>query len=132
MKPLRVFIGFDPRQVVSYQLAAFSVVSHATVPVSVTPLILEQLPINRQGLTPFTWSRFLVPWLCNYVGTALFLDADVLVRGDVKELFDRMDDHAVMVGDVVPFERASVMLFNCGHEDNAVLDPDYIENTDGS
>ena len=72
-----------------------------------------------------------MPWLCNYVGTALFLDADVLVRGDVKELFDLMDDNAVMVGDVEPFERASVMLFNCGHEDNAVLDPDYIESAGG-
>jgi lipopolysaccharide biosynthesis glycosyltransferase len=39
----------------------------------------------------FAFSRFLVPYLCDYQGYALFLDCDMLCRGDIAELFDLMD-----------------------------------------
>lgn len=64
----RIFIGGDPRQVVSLSTLIWSITKNAKEPVSITPLVLETLPIKRQGLTPFTWSRFLVPYLCNYQG----------------------------------------------------------------
>lgn len=85
------------------------------------------------GLTPFTYSRFLVPHLCNYEGWALFLDTDMLVIGDVAELFACADDkHAVMVvKNDLKFEWASVMLFNCAHPDNRILTPEYIETNSG-
>ena len=37
--------------------------------------------------TPFTYTRFLVPYLCDYEGIALFMDSDMLALGDVSELF---------------------------------------------
>jgi len=128
---LRVFIGYDDRQPVAYNVLQVSIATRSSRPVSVTPLILSQLPITRAGLTPFTFSRFLVPWLCNYEGTALFLDIDMLVLADIAELFDMMDDNALMVSkNRLKFEWASAMLFNCGHADNRRLTPEFIETAE--
>ena len=86
----------------------------ATRPVAITPLVIEQLPITRRGLTAFTYTRFLVPWLCDFEGSALYLDIDMLALADIAELFDLMDDSAVMVSkNRLRYEWASVMLFNC-------------------
>lgn len=127
---MRVFIGYDPRQPVSYTVLHYSIVKNSSVPVSITPLVLETLPIKRQGLTPFTWSRFLVPYLSNFQGQAAFLDADMLCVGDIADLF-RCGSGAVSVSkNPLKFEWASVMVFNCGHPDNAVLTPEFIDSTD--
>lgn len=114
---LRIFIGYDPRQPISYMTLCHSIIKNTSVPVAITPLVLETLPVKRQGLTPFTFSRFLVPYLCGYQDWALFLDIDILVRGDLAELFKLADDDkTVMVSkNKLKFEWASVMLFNCAH-----------------
>lgn len=135
---LRIFIGYDHRQPVNYTVLQQSIIEAATKPVAITPLVLPSLPLKRQGLTPFTFSRFLVPYLCGFEGPALFLDVDELVLGDVAELFAMADEqYAVQVvkhttaalepGTKLKFEWASVMLFNCGHPDNAKMTPDFIE-----
>lgn len=136
---LRVFIGFDHRQFVSFNVLQQSIFRHSSKPVAITPLVInkepylndlvkDQLPIKKQGLTPFTFSRFLVPSLCNYEGWALFLDSDILVRSDIAELFSLADDkYAVMVSkNKIEFEWSSVMLFNCAK--CKMLTPNYIEN----
>lgn len=129
-KPLRVFIGCDPRQPVSYHTLAHSIMTTSKKPVSITPLCIEQLPIERVGLTPFTFSRFLVPWLCDYEGWALFLDADILLNHDISELFDLAnDEYAVMVSkNEKRFEWASVVLFNCAKCKE--LTPEFIEKAE--
>lgn len=135
MKTLRVFIGFDPRQPVAYNVAAYSAAINCSKPVSITPLMLPQLQVKRRGLTEFTFSRYLVPWLCDYEGHALFMDSDVLVRGDISLL---PWDHSAAVAMVphkasalhpeqnLAFERASVMLFN--NAQCRMLGPEYVEN----
>lgn len=125
----RVFIGYDYRQPVSYNVLQQSILNTAIKPFSVTPLVLSQLPITRQGLTPFTYSRFLVPWLCNYEGWGLFLDIDILVRHDISELFALANpDYAVMVSkNEHKFEWASVILFNCAHPANKMLTPSFVQ-----
>jgi hypothetical protein len=126
---MRVFIGRDPRQPLAYNVLANSIVEHASVPVSITALSLKALPIKRRGLTEFTFSRFLVPYLCNYEGLALFLDADMVVTSDIKELFTHADGHhQVHVNkDQKPFEWASAMLFDCAL--CTKLTPEFIDNT---
>lgn len=124
---LKVFIGFDPRQPVSYTVLQQSIFTRSSKPVAITPLVIEQLPIKREGLTPFTFTRFLVPWLCNYQGWALFLDIDMILLDDISKLFNYKDDkYAVMVSkNEKRFEWASAMLFNC--EKCKILTPEYIE-----
>lgn len=124
----RIFIGYDHRQPLAYNVLQHSIVRHSSKPVSITPLIIEQLPIKRRGLTDFTFSRFLVPYLCNFEGKALFLDADMVVTGDIVDLFKNpMYDHAVHVMKEQPrFEWPSAMLFNNQWCDK--LTPEYIDN----
>ena len=62
-QPLRIFIGYDHRQAISYNVLQFSIFRRCSKPVAITPLFLPSLPLTRTGLTPFTYSRFLTPWL---------------------------------------------------------------------
>ena len=109
----KIFIGYDPRQIISYTVLSASIIRHASEPVSISPLVIDTLPVTRQGLTPFTYSRFLVPFLCDYVGEAVFLDADILLRGDICRLFDFLDGNDIAVRQShLKFEWASVMVFD--------------------
>lgn len=113
---LRVFIGYDHRQPVAFQVAAHSIWTHASHPVSITRLQLNQLPLAKRGLTEFTYSRFLVPYLCQYEGTAVFVDSDFLCRTDINHLFAyhlAYPEHAVFVSkNAKRFEWPSLMVFN--------------------
>lgn len=124
-----IFIGYDPRQPIAFTTLTQSIIQTCSIPVSITPLVLDTLPCKRQGLTPFTYSRFLVPPLMYYEGWALFLDVDIMVRGDLNDLWRRIDDrYAVMAVNhegALKFERASVMLFNC--RKCTQLTPQYVE-----
>lgn len=126
---MRIFIGWDKRQPVAAAVLASSIQRRASKPVQITNLVIDQMPIPRRGLTEFTYSRFLVPWLCNYQGKALFMDADMLVLSDICELFDLFEEnHAVqVVKNKQHFEWPSLMLFN-----NAAcrqLTPEFVETS---
>lgn len=126
-EPLRVMIGVDRRQPVALTVAAHSVAKHSSKPVAITPLYLDQLPITRRGLTEFTYSRWLTPWLAGFVGKALFMDADMIIRGDVAELFELGGMNAVSVMQKQErFEWPSMMLFNCGA--CRILTPEYVQD----
>lgn len=126
-EPLRVFIGVDRRQPVALTVAAHSVAKNSSKPVAITPLYLDQLPITRRGLTEFTYSRWLTPWLAGFAGKALFMDADMIVRGDIAELFELGGMNAVSVMQLQErFEWASLMLFNCGA--CRMLTPEYVQD----
>lgn len=144
-----VFIGYDPNETVAYHVLVNSIMRHASKPVSITPLILSQLPMHRPiedtQSTQFSFTRYLVPWLCNYQGKAVFMDADMLVRFDINELFEKAEPFAevtVVKHDYVPkdaikflgkvqtkYERknwTSVMVFN--NELCTALTPDAVNN----
>ena len=93
MEPITVFIGFDSREDLAVQVLAHSIQSRASRPVRIGQVRLSQLgpvfsrPRDPQQSTDFSFSRFLVPWLCDYRGWALFLDADMLCLGDIAELW---------------------------------------------
>lgn len=125
---LRVFIGVDPRQPVAYHVLSSSIMRRSSKPVAITPLILTTLPIKRRGLTDFTYARYLVPYLCGYHGKAVFLDSDMLLLGDIAELFE----YSAAPVSVVPFaekfafEMPSVMVFDCSACEK--LTPEFIDN----
>src|SRR5262249_9934791 len=94
--PFRVYIGWDKREPEAYEVARFSLMRRASVPVTVTSLKLDDL--RARGLyrreqdplasTEFTYSRFLTPAVAGYQGWALFCDCDFLWLGDVAGLLD--------------------------------------------
>ena len=126
---LRVFIGADPRQPISANVLQHSINVRSSQPVAITMLRLNQLPMTRVGLTQFTYSRFLVPWMCGFKGTALFLVADMLCLGDIADLFALKDETPVqVVKNKEKFEWPSLMLFDCSQ--CWKLTPEAIEHAD--
>ena len=125
---LSIFIGVDVRQPVAFTTLQMSIISRSSKPVAITPLLIDQLPVKRRGLTDFTYTRYLPPFLMGYQGWALFADADMLVRGDVADLFALADDrYAVQVVKTGQrFEWPSMMLFNCAK--CMALTPNFIES----
>lgn len=111
---LNVYVGYDPRETLAYDVAKHSIVSRASEGVDIIPLKLEELgmltrPIDKRDgklwcpisqapmATEFAISRFCVPFL-QKDGWALFVDSDIVCLSDIKELFDLADDkYAVMV-----------------------------------
>ena len=107
-EPVRIFIGFDTKEVVAYHTLCQSVLERSSIPVSFTPIALstlkETFTRERNALqsTEFSFSRFLTPYLSGYQGWAVFMDCDMLMRADIADLWSLRD------------ERYSVML--CKHE----------------
>ena len=94
---INIFIGFDEGEKVSYHILSESIRRQSSVPVSITPLCLSNLPEFRRELqtnqsTEFAFSRFLVPYLSEYKGWSLFLDCDMMFRDDIKNLWDIIDE----------------------------------------
>jgi hypothetical protein len=93
---IRLFTGWDAREAIGWHAFAQSVIENASVPVAITPLSYDS---QLDGSNAFTYSRFLVPELCNWSGMAVFADgADMLMLGDIAELWAmRSDKLAVQV-----------------------------------
>ena len=101
---IRVFIGFDAREAIAFNVLQFSIQARSSRPVAVAALNLKQLAglmtRERHPLqsTDFSFSRFLTPHLSGYESWSIFMDCDMLVLDDIARLYDLRDDrYAVMV-----------------------------------
>jgi hypothetical protein len=106
---LKIFIGYDPAETVAYHVLCHSILRQASCPVSFTPINKRNIPEfqrgKEDGSTEFSFSRFLVPYLSGYVGQSIFMDCDMLVRGDIAEILNQCDfrhDVFVVKHDYVP------------------------------
>ena len=100
---IRIFIGFDTRETVAFHVLTNSILRQSTQPVAFTPLRLSNLEatftreLDKLASTQFSFSRFLVPSLCEYEGWSIFMDCDMLVQTDIAKLWALRDDkYAVM------------------------------------
>ncbi|MGI9390751.1 MAG: hypothetical protein ACR2O1_11895 [Boseongicola sp.] len=159
MNSFRIFIGWDSREDIAYQVAKQSLLRHASIPADVEPIKLNELvenglftrDVDPLASTEFTYSRFLTPYLANYEGWALFCDCDFLFFGDVAKLKEYMNpDHAVACvhHDYTPKETtkmdgavqtvyprknwSSFMLFNCAHPSTRQLTPEVVNRESGA
>lgn len=94
---LRICIGYDHREAISYHVLVHSIMRRASRPVSIQPIALSQFgqfwkrPRSPQQSTDFTFARFLTPWLTgdgDINGPSIFLDSDMLCLSDICELED--------------------------------------------
>lgn len=132
VEPLRIFVGTDESQVVAHRVLEYSIRRSSSIPVSVHPMLdavgrIPRDPANKPRTT-FSFCRFLIPRLCGFRGRALYLDADMLVFGDVAELADLAFDDQVLLCTAPPPTEAwdghhstylgtrstAVMLLDCG------------------
>ncbi len=105
---------------------------------------------NQMETTDFSMCRFLVPYLNNYEGFAIFMDDDFLWDSDISEMLQLVDpDKAVHVvkHEYEPKSKSkqngnlqtnykmknwsSLMVFNCEHPDLKKLNPMTVNNTSG-
>lgn len=153
---MKVYVGYDPREDIAYQVCKHSIISR-NKEVDVVPLVQKDLrssgqysrPIDTLASTEFTFTRFLIPELMNYNGWAVFCDCDIIFIEDIKQLFDQADDKfAVMCvkHDYTPQEGikmdgqrqtiyprknwSSVVLWNCGHPSNKKLTKEMVNDLD--
>lgn len=79
-------------------------------------------------MTDFTYSRYLPPYLCGFRGISVFMDADMLVLGDVNELQEYVDgSHDVyVVKSPEKFEWPSMMVFD--NTRCTTLTPEWIDD----
>lgn len=157
--PFKIFVGYDPREDIAFQVCRHSIMKRSSIPVEIIPI--KQSDLRKSGLywrergqfesTEFSFTRFLTPSLANYQGWAMFVDCDFLYLADIKELVDLIEDkYAIMCvqHDYTPKETtkmdgavqtvyprknwSSMVLYNCGHPKNKVLTPDAVNSQTGA
>lgn len=149
MQPYRIFIGYDPREAVAYHACVQSIIDWCKEPgkLQFTPVRGQR----RDGSNDFIYARFLVPHLCGFSGRALFLDGDMIVRADVRELFDlpmlyrgvRVVKHDYKTKHLVKYlgnknedyprkNWSSVVMWDCGFFPHRILTPEFVAKSSGS
>lgn len=169
-----IYIGFDPREAAAFAVTRSSVRRHLTQPIPIRGLVLSDLKAKGLYRRPMEWrqsaadkpimwdvisgapmstqhanARFLVPHLAGS-GWALFMDGDMLCKGNLARMFDSLyDGYAVycvkhkhepqsgvkMDGQVqTEYGRknwSSFIAFNCEHHANRGLTLDLINTVPG-
>lgn len=147
---MKIFIGYDSKEHSAYEVCHWSMSQYSNN-LDISPLIKSQLPNidKKDGSTEFTYTRFLVPYLNNYKGWALFCDCDFLWQCSPEEILSyASNDHAVLVvqhPEYLPksptkmdgksqssYPRknwSSLVLWNCEHPANRYMTPMVIRNS---
>lgn len=150
-----VFIGYDPREAIAFHTCANSIIRNSSKPVSIIPVALnlfkDYSETHTDGSNHFIYTRFLVPWLMSWQGWAIFIDGDMIVRGDIAELWEMRNmscDVMVVKHDYKTKMKekylgaknedyprknwSSVILWNCNSFPNRKLTPEFVQQSTGS
>jgi lipopolysaccharide biosynthesis glycosyltransferase len=155
MKAIPVFVGYDPREAIAYHTCVNSIIRNSSRPVAIVPVALnlfqDYSETHTDGSNHFIYTRFLVPHLMEYTGWAIFIDGDMIVRGDIAELWDLQNPYNdVMVvkhdyktrmtekylgsknEDYPRKNWSSVILWNCNSFPNRKLTPEFVQKATGA
>lgn len=151
---LKVYVGYDSREDIAWQVCRHSLLRHASSQLPVQPL--KQTTLRELGLyhrpadnasTEFSLTRFLTPWLAGPEGYAIFVDCDFLFTADVFSILGEIDPAKalhVVQHDYTPAKTikmdgqsqtayprknwSSFMLFNCEHPSVRALTPQVVNS----
>jgi hypothetical protein len=150
---LKIFVGYDPVESVSWHTFTHSIFTKSKKPVAIIPVNLGNLvdiyrrDRNEKQSNEFSFTRFLVPYLSDYDGFSVFFDCDMLMRCDVNEILSVVDSQPgkavyVVKHDYTPKDQikylnttqyayprknwSSVVLWNCSHPANRIVTPDFV------
>lgn len=152
---INIFIGFDERESIAYHVCSHSILRKCSTPVAIMPLGLHLLDDYKEehtdGSNNFIYSRFLIPHLMNYKGWAIFIDGDMIVRDDIKQLWDKRDSSKAVLcvkhdyktkstkkylganNENYPRKNwSSVVLWNCEHPSNRAITPAFVQSRTGA
>lgn len=156
MERVNVFVGYDPEQQEGYDACVNSLTRFIPadwiVRLDANDLAQRGIfnrPFDDKQSTPFTYTRYLVPWLCEFKGKAMFCDGDFFWRRSPLDLFRMATRNSCAVEvvkhdlrDIVMPTRkmngkpqewypkknwSSMMIFHCEHEDNRQLTPELVQ-----
>ena len=99
MSNLNIYIGYDSKEDIAYRVCKHSLLKRSSKNVKVYSLKLQELvarnyyyrSIDPLASTEFTYSRFLVPFISNYKGWAIFCDCDFIFFEDVSKILNNID-----------------------------------------
>lgn len=98
----RIFVGADRSQALAVKVLEFSIRQRTNMSVVVRSMHDVNLPdpqdVRQAKRTGFSFTRFAIPELAGRKGRALYLDADMLVLRDLRELY------------MLPFNGAKVLI----------------------
>lgn len=111
---IKIFVGCDPNNCDLEQMMVldYSIHKHSSQPVEIIWMQLNHDPQSpwytnqeqQQGwhtekwATPFSGFRWSIPELCDFKGRAIYMDADVLVRCDIVELWNHpLTEEAIVI-----------------------------------
>jgi len=124
---LRVYVGTQVDQMLATKVLEWSIRKHATIPVEIIPIFQAlkdkgmEIPVPqsmRKGYTPFSFQRFAIPALMDYKGRAVYVDSDMVVFKDIRELAELpFGDNDLLSIKQPEFtgrpDQFSVMVLNC-------------------
>ncbi len=155
---INIFIGYDTREKVASDVCEFSIKQRTKSDLNIKLLKLDDLKKkkiytraeDKLSSTEFTFSRFLIPYLMNYKGWAIFCDCDFLWLEDIQNLYKlKNDNFAVMCCQhiynpksdtkmdgkkqlIYPRKNwSSMVMWNCGHPSNRILDKNLVNTETG-
>lgn len=151
----KIFVGYDSREDIAWEVCRHSLLRHADDDLIVIPIRQESVrelglytrPLDKGASTEFSITRFLTPYLAAQSGWVAFCDCDFLFTVDVREVFEGLDPskavycvhhdytpaHAIKMDgkaqSAYPRKNwSSFMLFNCDHPDVQALTPDVVNS----
>jgi len=152
---INLVIGFDQKEAVAYHVFCQSAIEQSTIPLQIIPLSMNSIysakNFSRDGSNAFIYSRFLTPYLMDFNGWAIFADGDMICKDDLAKLWGLRDSSkAVQVvkhdyktkfskkylgnkNENYPRKNwSSLILWNCEHPKNKILNPEFIQKQLGS
>lgn len=147
---LKVFVGYDSREDIAWQVCRHSLLRHSSGELQVAPLrqpVLRELglynrPLDSTATTEFSLTRFLTPYIAGSTGWVIFCDCDFLFTTDIFGVLEGLDPNKALYcvqHDYKPkfdikmdnqqqttYPRknwSSFMVFNCDHPDVKALTP---------
>ena len=120
---IKVFIGYDPVESVAWHTMAHSILRKCSRPVALIPVNIENMKdIFTRERDPkqsnsFSFTRFLVPYLCDYSGFGIFFDCDMMLRTDLSEILSVIESQPgkavyVVKHDYTPSEETKYLHFD--------------------
>ena len=98
---IRVFVGVDRSQLLAVSVLEYSIKRHTSAKVEVIPMLDLPVPTPKDPRnsqrTGFSFSRFCIPKLAGYQGKAIYMDADMMVFRDIRELWNIPFDGAKII-----------------------------------
>lgn len=118
---IKVFIGASESEWLPAQVLKHSILSRTKRPCEVFSLCDVDIPIpvpkdpTQRPVTRFSFQRFLIPQALGGVGRGIYLDSDMICRGDIGELWDNPFPHGMHV-QMCPCWSSACMLIDakCG------------------